>query len=106
MGIKQLVGSRAMLVVLAVVSLVGTLFFWMLFPWPDQVYTHEQNGRSYRVEETRRYRILPRKEWGISSSRKCFCGPTSGDYHEMRFGFLEMIDMTATTALPRLNRQE
>ena len=92
-------------VVVAVVCFLLFLSLRTIFPWPDHSCVNEYpDGRSYRVEVTRRYRFLPTAKWGYSSEFVTFCGgKTNGDYEIKRLGFFEMTDMKTLTFLARKN---
>ena len=102
MSIKSIFRSKCLLTfALAAAGCAFTCFLWALFPWPDRTYIREGELHSIRVEETRRYRTLPLREWGFSHRELCFCGPTSGELVEARLGFVEVTDMSATTYIKR-----
>src|SRR5688572_2027415 len=75
-----------------IVIALAASFGWFFFPWPDKTYSYARGKDHYRVEEERRFRFLPLKDWGFSQTTIVSCGPTSGLKKQYHCGFFEMSD--------------
>jgi hypothetical protein len=88
---------------MALVSVLLTGVFWILFPWPDQDYiVYDANGiGGIRHQVERRYRILPSKDWGIDLNGGYYYGQTWGKTERLTLGFLELRYTTSMSFVVR-----
>jgi hypothetical protein len=86
---------KGLLVIAVLVG--GPLLAWLMWvasPLPDRTSTRIEDGRTYRVEQTRRHRLLPIREWGFGSSGLGYSGPSYGSEQTVRLGFFTVTDAT------------
>ena len=74
---------------------------WGLRPLPRRVQTYTENGWFVRVEQSRRYELLPFRDWGMRPYSMVGCGPnftTAVDRY--RLGFVAVVDTTSRDCHP------
>jgi hypothetical protein len=91
-------------VVFMISAMVMTLIViggWVVFPWLDSDFTIEHpNGIAVRVENTRRYQLLPAANLGFSRDTLWGCGDTASFQRtRTRIGFLEVTDNRKETRI-------
>ena len=64
----------------AVPMLLLCLCVWTLRPMPKRVRTYTADGYSFRVEETRKYELLPPREWSVKPEEIIGCGSNGGTH--------------------------